>query len=112
MERIVEEEKLYDKVKQEYKNYCRDLLDLSAAEIIKHSFETAIKCEFVDSLVPGCDLNTLDTKSINFLLNNDNALSYLYDIYLDFEFGLDSNIKEVFNDVNKSIEKSAEVEVI
>lgn len=103
--------KLYSKVESEYKQYCYDLLYSSATDIIEKSRQTATKMEIMDALEPDSSLNKLDLNAINYLLKQDNTLSYLYNSYLESNIDFNKQIKDFFEELSESLEYSVENEL-
>lgn len=102
--------KLSKQMSQEYKEYISQLKKLSIDEIIKKSYETTIKKQFLSLL--GTDQN-IDRNELKALLHSDNILDELYEQWnydiRDFNVVLEDSFIYSFNEFVKNYEEDAEI---
>ncbi|MCI9077599.1 MAG: DUF3848 domain-containing protein [Lachnospiraceae bacterium] len=80
-----------ERLENEFKTYKERVLTLDSQKIFDKSYETAIKQEIASSFTDGLN----DDEVLEFLARFDSTeklLDYLYDLWLDADGGIDSEI--------------------
>ena len=73
-------DKLIRKIEKEWLEYQNNILDMPKNAIFNRSYETAIKYELSELIG---ELSKLNSTQIEMLLEQENALDYLYQRYMD-----------------------------
>jgi len=84
-------DKVYKKLKNEYKNYIEELSKFNISSIIEKSYETAIKNEMVETFYYNYKYSEEDYKE---RLEEENLLNSLYKNWMDSDYGI-SNVLDL-----------------
>ena len=83
--------KVYHKINSEYLEYIDNIKQLSLEDIIKNSYQIAIKEEFIDMFSVTGNYNKFQLLA---LLEKENTLDYLYEAYEGTDGGLHNFLEE------------------
>lgn len=73
----MEEKEFNEKIKKEYDEYLKSVMQLSKEELIKNSFEITFKRTLKDYLL----LNRVFSEEDMYLFQDENVLEFFYDYY-------------------------------
>ena len=114
-------DKVYSKLHNEYMEYINSIIRLPIEEIIKNIYPITIRQEFVDMFQDAKNFNKFQLLA---LLEKENTLDYLYEVYEDTDGGLHNFLEEKLDDkfydlgndyeekINKKIELDNNSELI
>lgn len=88
-------DKVYSKLQKEYIEFINDIKESSKDEIIKKSYEIAIKDEFVNMFYDTCDFNKFQLLAI---LEKEQPLQFLYNSWEKSDGGINQILEEKLDD--------------
>lgn len=88
-------DKVYNKVHNEYMEYIDNIKRLPIEEIVKNSHSITMRQEFVDMFQGTENFNKFQLLA---LLEKENTLDYLYEVYEDTDGGLHNFLEEKLDD--------------